>query len=157
MEQKELQTLVERISDTFFKRPFMHTASFNTRLKTTGGRYHLSTHNLDFNPKVLEKMGMEGLIGVIKHELCHYHLHILGKGYKHQNQDFKEWLSETGGLRYVPSLVEQVYNWAYVCQSCKQIYKRKRKMSIKKYRCGKCRGLLIETTTKETKKDTERC
>ncbi|MFZ2571547.1 MAG: zinc ribbon domain-containing protein, partial [Streptococcus suis] len=30
----------------------------------------------------------------------------------------------------------------YICQSCAQAYQRKRRIDLKKYRCGKCRGLL---------------
>ena len=29
---------------------------------------------------------MEELIGIIKHELCHYHLHLEGKGYQHRDR-----------------------------------------------------------------------
>ncbi len=144
MTQEELQTLVEQISLTFFQRPFLHTATFNPRLQTTGGRYHLNTHHVDFNPRVLEKMGLEGLEGVIKHELCHYHLHLLGKGYRHQDLDFKHWLSKVGGLRYVPTLTVQPYKWVYTCTQCRSFYKRRRKMNTKKYRCGRCEGVLKE-------------
>lgn len=42
--QKELQSLVEDISLEFFEQSFNHTASFNRRLRTTGGRYLLQTH-----------------------------------------------------------------------------------------------------------------
>ena len=35
-----------------FQKPFLHQATFNRRLKTTGGRYHLASHHLDFNPTV---------------------------------------------------------------------------------------------------------
>lgn len=48
----ELQELVEKISLEFFDKPFQHKAVFNARLKTTGGRYHLNDHHLDFNPKM---------------------------------------------------------------------------------------------------------
>ena len=40
---------------------------------------------------------MEELIGIIKHELCHYHLHLEGKGYQHRDKDFKELLKKVGG------------------------------------------------------------
>ena len=46
----------------------------------------------EINPLVVEVYGMEELIGVIKHELCHYHLHIEGKGYRHRDADFKNLL-----------------------------------------------------------------
>ncbi|MGG5830943.1 hypothetical protein ACQ4LK_11240, partial [Bacillus pumilus] len=34
------------ISEQFFGKAFRHQAVFNDRLKTTGGRYLLGTHNL---------------------------------------------------------------------------------------------------------------
>lgn len=80
MNEQELQMLVEELSITYFSQAFLHKATFNSRLKTTGGRYHLSSHNLDFNPRILEIYGRDELVGVIKHELCHYHLHLQGSG-----------------------------------------------------------------------------
>lgn len=61
MNEQELQRLVEDISQTVFDKPFRHRATFNRRLRTTGGRYHLNSHNLDFNPLVLELHGPEEL------------------------------------------------------------------------------------------------
>lgn len=142
MQNKELQEKVEELSWQFFQRPFLHNAVFNARLKTTGGRYHLSTHHLDFNPKVLEVMGIEGLDGVIKHELCHYHLHLEGKGHQHKDRDFKELLKQTGGLRYVPQLVPDLESYGCQCLKCGFEYKRKRKMDTNRYVCGKCKGRL---------------
>ncbi len=104
MKQIELQQYVERISLESFNKPFRHKASFNNRLRTTGGRYHLETHHLDFNPKVLRAYGKETFEGIIKHELCHYHLHLAKKGYRHGDTDFKLLLNEVGALRYTPSL-----------------------------------------------------
>lgn len=53
---------------------------FNRRLRTTGGRYVLLTHNLEINPLMIEEFDEQNLIGVIKHELVHYHNHIQGQG-----------------------------------------------------------------------------
>ena len=89
MTNAELQQLVERISIQSFQKPFQHKAYFNPRLRTTGGRYMLGSHDIDINRRYLDEHGMEELIGIIKHELCHYHLHIEGKGYKHGDHDFK--------------------------------------------------------------------
>ncbi|MDK2599449.1 SprT family protein [Bacillus stercoris] len=80
MDNIELQKLTEDISETYFKKPFRHQALFNDRLKTTGGRYLLTSHNIELNRKYLIEHGREELIGIIKHELCHYHLHLEGKG-----------------------------------------------------------------------------
>ncbi|MCC5896249.1 MAG: SprT family protein [Alkalibacterium sp.] len=143
MNQKDLQQLVEDTSLTYFNKPFRHQATFNTRLKTTGGRYHLGSHDLDFNPKVLEKLGLETLIGIIKHELCHYHLHLEGKGSQHRDRDFKNLLKEVGGLRFVPALTEQkkaVSLWKYKCRKCGSVAQRQRRFNTSKYVCAKCKG-----------------
>lgn len=144
MNQIELQTLVEEISLKEFGEPFLHQAIFNARLRTTGGRYHLRTHHLDFNPEVWMQMGETGLIGVIKHELCHYHLHLNGKGYRHGDKDFKDLLAKVGGLRHVPPFTPTVYKCFYKCSSCPKIYKRKRRINTRKYVCGSCKGKLVE-------------
>lgn len=145
MNEQELQMLVEELSITYFSQAFLHKATFNSRLKTTGGRYHLSSHNLDFNPRILEIYGRDELIGVIKHELCHYHLHLQGSGYRHQDQAFKALLVKTGGSRYVADLrtKDEMGTYChYKCQSCNQAFSRKRKINTSKYRCGKCHGKL---------------
>lgn len=138
-----LQLLVERISVADFGRKFKHNASWNTRLRTTGGRYHLQSHNLDFNPKVYERYGMEELVNVIKHELCHYHLHILGRGYQHRDVDFKKLLKQTGGSRFVKPLIDQSpENYKqYECQKCHTLILRKRRINTQRYGC-RCGGKL---------------
>ena len=85
MTDQELHNLVVKISTEQFNKPFKHRAFFNSRLVTTGGRYMLRSHNIEINKKYFEQLGMQELIGIIKHELCHYHLHIEGKGYKHRS------------------------------------------------------------------------
>ena len=145
MNEQELQRLVEHISITVFQKPFRHRATFNRRLQTTGGRYHLNSHNLDFNPLVLEMHGLEELEKVVKHELCHYHLHIEGRGYQHRDADFRNLLKESGGSRFVKDLRNpEITNpkWTYFCGNCGQLYFRKRRIDTQKYVCGKCRGKL---------------
>lgn len=146
MTDSELQELVEEISVQFFGRPFLHRAFFNARLKTTGGRYHLGSHDIDFNPLVWQKYGMEELVKVIKHELCHYHLHLAGKGYQHRDKDFKELLAATGGSRFVRPLVEPKASsfHQYKCSRCETLILRKRRINTARYVCGKCQGKLIK-------------
>ncbi len=143
----ELQELVEKISLEFFDKPFQHKAVFNARLKTTGGRYHLNDHHLDFNPKMLTE-GMEVFIGIIKHELCHYHLHLAGKGYQHKDWEFKELLTQTGGLRFAPSPPREVKVLIYQCQNCEKCVQRRQRINTERYVCGACRGKLqyLDTT-----------
>lgn len=126
--------------------PFQHQATFNNRLRTTGGRYLLASHHLEFNARVLELHGMDEFLAVIKHELCHYHLHLMGKGYKHVDADFKHLLAKTGGTRYVKNLRtenERAQTKLYLCKDCQQSYHRKRKIDTSRYVCGKCKGKLI--------------
>lgn len=145
MSPEELQQLVEDISLIHFDAPFKHQATFNNRLRTTGGRYHLESHHLDFNPKILATFGEEEFIGVVKHELCHYHLHLANRGFRHRDAEFKQWLKEVGGSRYVQSLAppkKAPRYWIYSCIHCEQMYYRKRRMNTQKYCCGLCKGKL---------------
>jgi SprT-like protein len=146
MTNDELQTLVEEISLQHFHKPFRHIAYFNPRLRTTGGRYMLKSHNIDINGKYLEEHGLSELIGIIKHELCHYHLHIEGKGYKHRDADFRNLLQKVGGARHCTALSTVKRNQRiliYSCSKCNLTFKRKRRINTQKYVCGRCRGKLV--------------
>lgn len=140
MDNQELQKLVEELSLIRFHKPFLHQATFNHRLRTTGGLYYYESHNLEFNPKILERYDKDELIAVIVHELCHYHLHLEGKGHQHRDKDFKQLLKKTGGTRYVKRLVD--YNYLYRCTKCHMDYYRYRKMDLNKLCCGKCHSKL---------------
>lgn len=148
MNNVELQKLVEEISLKYFNKPFRHQAVFNPRLRTTGGRYLLHSHNIEMNKKYLEQFGEEELVGIIKHELCHYHLHLEGRGYKHGDKDFKSLLKKVDAPLYCSTLPETLEKrkkqktLIYLCVECRQMYKRKRKVDTEKYVCGRCRGRL---------------
>lgn len=139
MNNDDLQKLVEEISLMYFNRSFEHCAMWNNRLKTTGGRYHLNTHHLDFNPRVLEQLGRDVLIGVIKHELCHYHLHLTKQGYRHQDKDFKWLLKQVGGSRFVSWDKVNVKKYHYRCTGCLNDVYRQRQFDVERYVCSKCR------------------
>ncbi|MCG7336800.1 SprT family protein [Sporosarcina sp. ACRSM] len=148
MTDEELKRLIEKTSLEYFGKPFLHEARFNGRLRTTGGRYMLADHSIEINPLVVEIYGMEELVGVIKHELCHYHLHIEGKGYRHRDADFKKLLQQTASPRFCRPLAQKnqsprVFRF-YRCTSCGVEYKRKRRMDVQKYRCGICKGSIAE-------------
>ena len=141
MNEHELQQLTAEISRTSFHREFTHKITYNRRLRSSGGRYLLKTGNIEINPLVEQELGLEALIGVIKHELCHYHLHQTGGGYRHRDADFKRLLHQVGGSRFVERMKEP--NYLYECVDCHHRYPRMRKMNTKCYVCGKCRGKLI--------------
>ena len=141
MNEHELQQLTEEISRTSFHREFTHKITYNKRLRSSGGRYLLKTGNIEINPLVEQELGVEALVGVIKHELCHYHLHQTGGGYRHRDADFKRLLHQVGGSRFVERMKEP--NFIYECTACHHRYPRMRKMNTNRYVCGKCRGKLI--------------
>ena len=141
---EDLFELVNELSWKYFNKPFKHDVIFNGRLRTTGGRYIPVKKLIELNPKYVIEMNEAEFIGIIKHELCHYHLHIEGKGYKHGDQAFKNLLKETGSPRHcnpLPSQKRRV-KYKYRCKQCHQEYNRIRRVDIKKYRCGKCKGRL---------------
>ncbi|MEK4967266.1 SprT family protein [Cytobacillus sp. FSL R7-0696] len=143
MSDKELQRLVEEVSLRWFDLPFRHTAKFNSRLRTTGGRYMLSDHRIEINPTYYQHLGMEELVGIIKHELCHYHLHLAGAGYQHRDSDFRRLMAKVGAPRHCSSLPQKVSYIKYKCNQCNQLYRRKRRINTNKYRCGQCMGKLV--------------
>lgn len=151
MNDLELQKLVEDISLEYFDWPFIHKAVFNPRLRTTGGRYLLKSHNIEINPKQLEHFGLDALIGIIKHELCHYHLHLQERGYRHQDKDFIDLLTRVGGSKYcgaIPGMRRTSQTLlVYSCTDCGTVFNRKRSIDTKKYVCGKCKGRIRKIKT----------
>lgn len=146
MNDRELQAWVERVSLEFFRLPFRHKATFNSRLRTTGGRYFTKSHNIEISRKHFDAHGVEEMEKIVKHELCHYHLHINRGGYRHMDADFKQLLKLVGGARYCKPLPEgrrrEPYRYRLACVNCSMEYLRKRKLDPGKYACGRCRGRL---------------
>ena len=139
-----LTEYVQEVSREDFGRPFRHEARWNPRLRTTGGRFFPKDGHLDFNPKMVEVHGLALFRKIVRHELCHYHLFFEKKGYRHGDRDFKQLLQEVEGLRFAPQIEERVQSFHhYFCQSCGQLYQRRRRINTQKYRCGRCHGHLI--------------
>ncbi|UHA76087.1 SprT family protein [Paenibacillus sp. 481] len=145
---RQLQAWVEQISIRDFGKPFRHQVSWNARLKSTGGRYLLRTHHIEMNPKQWAANGADEVESIIKHELCHYHLHLEGGGYRHRDAEFKALLAKVGGSRFCKALPDtrikrqEPYRYRLECTSCGQVYLRKRKVDIRRYACGRCHGPL---------------
>ncbi|TGA97876.1 SprT family protein [Sporolactobacillus shoreae] len=144
MTEDELQTLVQNISLKYFHLPFRHLAKFNSRLRTTGGRYLLGSHNLEFNELQLRHFGMDAFVGIIKHELCHYHLHLSGSGFRHRDPDFRKLLQSVGGSRYCGTIPGTMnlsgLRYHYRCTKCGLPIIRKRRLDTRRYVCAKCGG-----------------
>ncbi len=153
MTNEELQEWVEQVSLAFFRIPFRHKATFNSRLRTTGGRYFTKSHHIEISRKHLECYGTEEMEKIIKHELCHYHLHLAKGGYRHRDADFKKLLAMVGGARYCKPLPGdkkvQPHRYRLVCVNCRMEYLRKRRVDPRRYACGRCRGKLEMTVLAE--------
>ena len=67
---------------------------------------------------------------------------LVGASYRHKDRDFKELLKQVGGLRYTPSISSPEGKLHYQCQRCHADFYRQRRIDIKKYRCGRCKGKL---------------
>jgi len=144
MTDQELTDLIKKVSQEYFGKPFIHKAYFNSRLKTTGGRFHLKDRNIDINPRIYQEFGQTELIGVIKHELCHYHLYNDGLPAQHRDHEFKVLLKQVGGPRYspIPSSKKAKKYHIYECKKCQTIYKRVKRINTSRFVCGKCHGKL---------------
>ena len=154
MDQKTLQTWVETVSEQFFQRPFLHQARFNARLKACGGRYLPKCGSIEISLNHWEAYGEEEVLGIIKHELCHYHLHQQKLPFGHRDVAFKKLLAEVGAARYCRRLPDrnkkkllkprrpEPYRYRVICNGCARQSLRKRFFQVARYRCGICRGTL---------------
>ncbi|UUZ83071.1 SprT family protein [Paenibacillus sp. P26] len=147
MDDRKLQQWVEHISMSSFGRPFLHKARFNRRLRSTGGRYFTKSHDIEISWLQYEQFGAADVEKIIKHELCHYHLHLLNRGFQHRDEDFKQLLKQVGGTRYCQSLPanlqrKEPYRYKLVCVSRRMEYMRKRKVDPRRFACGRCSGKL---------------
>lgn len=139
MTNTHLQALTEKWSLEAFGRPFRHQIVFNPRLRTTGGRYHLSDHHIDINPLMYEEFGLPTLHGVVLHELCHYHLHLMGRDYRHRSRDFRTLLRAVGGSRYAPPTSKaRQGRYLYRCTGCGVTIRRQRRFNVLRYVCRRC-------------------
>jgi SprT-like protein len=147
MDNSQLQLLVEEISLQWFGEPFLHIAVYNTRLRTTAGRYIHGPHRIEINPRYHALHGEDELFSTIKHELCHYHLAVAKRPFGHGAADFRILLQKVGATRHAkpcPDLANkrtQVY--LYICTKCRHSYPRRRRINTRRYVCGKCKGKLL--------------
>ncbi|WP_251576437.1 SprT family protein [Limosilactobacillus agrestimuris] len=142
MHNQQLQELTKEWSVEYFQRPFLHRIFFNSRLRTTGGRYHLDDHHIDINPLMYTEFDLDNLKRVVLHELCHYHLHLTGRDYHHRSADFRQLLTRVGGSRYAPvtSKARQRthHYWRYQCTGCGVPIVRQRRFNTNRYVCRRC-------------------
>ena len=144
MNNQQLQELTEKWSMESFHRPFKHQIFFNSRLRTTGGRYHLNDHHIDINPLMYTEFNLANLKRAVLHELCHYHLHLTGRDYRHRSTDFRRLLARVGGSRFAPATSKAKtrrtsrHYWYYQCTGCGIRIARQRRFNTARYVCRRC-------------------
>lgn len=89
-----LTNFVKTVSREDFGKEFRHTALWNPRLRTTGGRFFPADGHLDFNPKIYETFGVNVFRKIVRHELCHYHLYFEGKATSTLMQTLKHYCKQ---------------------------------------------------------------
>ncbi|MGV2994786.1 SprT-like domain-containing protein, partial [Streptococcus porcinus] len=77
-----LTKYVQEASLADFDKPFRHQAIWNSRLRSTGGRFFPRDGQLDFNPHLYQAFGEPVFRPIVRHDLCHYHLYFAKKGYR---------------------------------------------------------------------------
>lgn len=139
MTNDQLQNLTEKWSLDAFGLPFRHRIVFNSRLRTTGGRYHLDDHHIDINPLMYSEYDLATLRGVVLHELCHYHLHLMGRDYRHRSREFRFLLAKVGGSRFAPPTSKaRQGKYLYRCRGCGITIRRMRRFNVRRYICRRC-------------------
>ncbi len=148
MDNHALQTLTEMISLKMFERPFEHTISFHRRLRRVAARYLPRSYHIDISWAYYTVHGNEELCLVILHELCHYHLHRMGKPYAERDAEFQSLLSLVGAPPMAKAMPQKM-RYSLICVVCDAHYYRKIKTDPRRFRCGKCKGelKLYEVTT----------
>jgi SprT-like protein len=135
--EMDLQSLAESLSIELFSRPYLGAVRLNPRLRTSAGRFLGAGKIIEINPAYIDAHKQKGLIDTLKHELIHYHFPQAGHG-----PVFRREAERIGCSRFCLPLAGSVPTRRYVCESCGHIYLRRRRIDIKRYLCGKCKGKL---------------
>lgn len=136
----DLQPLLQRLSLELFDKPFLGRVHFNSRLRTSAGRFLASSQTIEVNPAYVRANGEAGLIDTLKHELIHYHFPRAGHG-----PSFRAEAARVKCNRFCSPLPGTAPRLRYICRKCGLVYLRRRRVNVERMRCGKCRGKLKES------------
>ena len=133
-----LLELTKKIADGSFHRKFKGTIKYNNRLTRTGGyttccKLKEGETNIDISFQHAKYLGKRELVGIIKHELCHYFLYIDKLPCDHKDATFISLAKQAGA----PLHCGRLNKYLYYCPHCKAY-----RVSISKFQnislCGKC-------------------
>lgn len=127
------------LSRVHFGADFGGTIRINARLRTSAGRYLQKQNLIEINPKYVAAYGEQGLLDTLKHELIHYHYPRARHG-----PVFRREAVRIGCSRFCSPLPGSAPQLRYTCRECGKSYLRRRRLNLKKYRCGACKGNLCE-------------
>jgi SprT-like protein len=135
--EAELTALARQLSLTWWQRPFAGTIHWNSRLRTSAGRYVVSSQIIELNQNYAENFGDQALAETIKHELIHYHFPQAGHG-----PVFRREARRVGCARFCQPLPGPVRWQVYQCRRCGALIRRRRRFDTKRFRCGNCGGII---------------
>ena len=146
MTDEQLQRWVEYISLRDFGRPFEHRATFNRRLRATGGRYFLKTHHIEISSAHYQAYGKEESEWK-KSSNTNFVITICtgrGGGFvtgfrisSIASKNRRKPLLPSAHPHRTPS---EPIRYLLRCRQCEAVYYRKRKVDTSRYVCGRCRG-----------------
>lgn len=135
--ESELLALTTRLSLTWWQRPFTGTVCWNSRLRTSAGRFSHRTQTIELNLRHASHFGHGSLEETIKHELIHYHFPGAGHG-----PIFRQEAARIGCARFCQPIPRPVRVHTYQCQQCGATFQRRRSFNTRKFRCARCQGML---------------
>ena len=133
----DLMRITQGLSQSLFGRTFKGEVCWNSRLRTSAGRYSRRHSRIDINPKYIEHYGEDSLTDTLKHELIHYHFPSAGHG-----PTFAREAQRIQCSRFCRPLPGRKVRYLYQCQGCGLKFPRQRRIDVKKYRCGICKSIL---------------
>lgn len=142
LHESELLSLTMQLSLAWWQRPFTGTVCWNSRLRTSAGRFSRQTQTIELNPRHSTHFGQAALEETIKHELIHYHFQGAGHG-----PIFRQEATRVGCARFCQPIPHPVRMHTYQCQGCGATFQRKRRFNTCRFRCARCQGIirLVET------------
>lgn len=151
----QLIAFLTRYADDFLKENYGIRLNIpikiNGRLIKTMGRFVYFVHSkkpsvIELSKILIENNEMDVILNILKHELVHYALFVLGKPSDDGEEYFENELKRLGIVSQstIKDITINVPRHVYVCNNCNHHYKVKRRLKYDGYfhRCNHCKGRL---------------
>lgn len=139
MDTQDLYQLANSLSLQFWQKPLTIKVVWNTRLRSSAGRYIYSKagpQRIEVSYQEYIDYGLAEVVNILKHELCHFHLHQQNKAFQDGSVVFKQECQRVGAqLTAKPRAVKYVQIF---CSSCGQLlgYRQRIRKNLISSCCG---------------------